>query len=198
MPFASNHPVRRTTTGFTLIEITVALVIVVVMASLIVPRFTGTERRHFESVAEQVSDLMMVYAQRDRLSHKQIGIFHDPQRHWLTVVLLEDEDGPNTDQYGWRVDPLVPPVKLPDNVEVVAYEDGQMIDFSHWPITNRTDQTRPMVQLALSTDEYSATVTLSPHDVSPKMWLSSGIGSRESSYRKPLELDSGGRNREEW
>ncbi len=186
--------------GFTLIEVTVATVIIVILAAMIIPRFSGTERRQFEAVVEQVSDMLVVYAHRDRMNRQPVGIFHDYERNWLTVVLLEDEEAPGTDQYGWRVDPIVTPVKLPDDItEVFATEDHNMVDITQWPLTNRSDQSRPTIALEIVSASYSATLTLEPHAMAPRVSYSFDTQRRGgANARDPINLDRGGRNREEW
>lgn len=200
MKMGTAHSGRAARRAFTLLEVTVAVVILAILAAMIVPRFSGTERRRFEAVVDQVADMLIVYAQRDRLTSKPVGIFHDLERHWLTIVLLEDPDTPGTDEYGWRVDPTVTPVKLPEEItEVFAYEDYELIDITQWPLTSRSDQRRPVVEMEIGTDTRSATLTLSSHAVTPKVTYS--YATRRSTgddRREPIDLDRGGRNREDW
>ena len=55
---------RPTRCGFTLIEMIVVIIVMAIMASLTLPRLFGNDRRQFQHVADQVSDLLMMYAQR--------------------------------------------------------------------------------------------------------------------------------------
>jgi len=195
----TRHSGTRPQRAFTLVEITVSLVILAILAAIVIPRFTRTERRQFGRVVEQVSDLLIVYAQRDRLSRMPVGLYYDSEEQWLTVVLLDDPDAPGTDEFGWRRDPTISPVKMPEEVnEIAAYENGEFIDIATWPLTNRNDQTRPKIELEIDTDRHYAVLTLEPHAVAPRVRYGDSNIRQPPSPRDPIDLDRGGRNREQW
>lgn len=193
------HSGSRLARSFTLVEVMVSLIILALLAAMIVPRFTRTDRRQFERVVEQVADLLIVYAQRDRLSRKPVGLFYDTEERWLSLLLLDDIDAPNTDEFGWRRDPTASPVKLPDEIiHVQAYEDRQFIDIATWPLSNRLDQARPTIELEIGTEDHFATLTLMPYAVTPRVRYSEDLRRRPVGPREPIDLDRGGRNREDW
>ena len=106
--FETRATSRRATSrqGFTLLEIIVAVSIIVILASIIVPRFAGSGRRRFELAVDQVGDLLVMFAQRDNIGRHPIGLLHDDQTQQLMLMVLDVEDGSTTEPAEWRQDSL--------------------------------------------------------------------------------------------
>jgi prepilin-type N-terminal cleavage/methylation domain-containing protein len=189
------RPSRRT--GFTLLELMVVVVILAVMATLVVPRFTASTRRSFDLAVDQVADLLVVFAQRDNVGSAPVGLQLDPERRRLSVMVLHrlDDDG-NTAE--WRTDALVPPVTLLDVLDLdalVVYADGEPVDVRTYPLAQTPGEDRPTIEIALRThdEEHATMLRLLPHGVAPERLESLAFASRT-----PIDLDGAGRSREDW
>lgn len=193
------EPSRRlATAGFTLLEVMVVVVILAVLATVAVPRLSGTERRAFDLAVDQVTDLLIMYAQRDRLERRSVGIVYDADRGWLELRVLDVEPGATNEVAQWRADRFVAPVKLPDVIDrdaLAVYADGEWVDIRGWPLTHATGEDRPTIEVLLRSREgdHVATLRLAPHDVVPSR-MEDGTG----SPRQPIDLDAAGRSREVW
>jgi len=187
--------------GFTLIEVIVVLVIIGVMASAIVPRFAYTTRRSFDHTVEQLADLMTMFAQRDQMSTGPVGIFHDTEANWITLVRLVEEEPGNPRSATWQIDRHVRPVKLPEFIPpdgVSASENGEPVDFTQWPLMSVPGEIRPTITLTVSNDagDQSATLLLSAYAVGPRV-----LGERDDGLidqRQAIDLDATGQANQDW
>lgn len=192
------HQTSRATNhrAFTLVEMIVVIIIIGIMASIILPRLVGNENRRFQLAVDEVSDLLMMYAQRESLGTKPVGFWEDAQKHRLVLMTLDiDERTPN-DPALWIIDPTVRPVKLPDDVEVVAiHVDGEEVDLTEWPLQANPGESRPDLVVILSGPSGIITIALASHALSP-------LQIHSESYSQwlggPIDLDAEGRDREDW
>ena len=76
MRFASRNLRAHAGPGFTLVEMLVVIVIIALIFSMSIPRFAGRDRRTLQLAADQVADLLTMYAQRASLGQKPVGIWH--------------------------------------------------------------------------------------------------------------------------
>jgi prepilin-type N-terminal cleavage/methylation domain-containing protein len=183
--------------AFTLLEITVALIVVAILAGLIVPRLAGNQTRQFRATVDKIADLLTMYGQRQNLSQKIVGIAHDRDEN--SIALMEI-DVSNPDLGGqWRLDPFVRPVRLPlfmTDTDIEFYIDGDPCDPSEWPLSSEPGQQRPSVEIHMrGPDGAGATLILSSYSVSPT--IIDGIHSSGTS-RTEVDLDAAGRGREDW
>jgi prepilin-type N-terminal cleavage/methylation domain-containing protein len=184
--------------AFTLMEIIVVITIIVIMSSLIVPRLSGNEKRQFKVTVDQVGDLLTMYAQRQSLGQKMVGILHDRRVNSLTLMELDDDGGSKDHIANWRVDPYVDAVKLPPfmiDSDVMILMDGDSIDASDYPLSCETGQARPTIEIGLRGAGETASLVLAPYGVAPV--LSSSFESR-GAIRTKYDLDASGRSREDW
>ena len=178
----------------------VVVVILAIMSTLAIPRLTGTTRRTFELSVDQVADLLTMYAQRDNLGQKPVGLWYDADRRQLEMVVLDvDEAGPDGEA-DWRSDGFVKPVRFPDEVDgrnLLVFADGESLDISDptRPLYHTPGENRPTLEITLqSTDEaYQATLILTPHAIAPRR-----VDDQTLNVRAPVDLDAAGRSREEW
>jgi prepilin-type N-terminal cleavage/methylation domain-containing protein len=190
---------RHNPGAFTLIEVMIVVAIVAILAAITMPRLMNQNRRQLQAAADGVVDLLIMFAQREALSDRPVGIWHDIDRNWITLMTLDragdDDDAPAL----WLPDPAGRPVKLPSIVPVdgvLASADGQPIDIRLWPIVSEPGRPRPDVEITLVTDAgLSRTVVLPAHAIAP--YESEG-GYELVELRSPIDLDAEGRHREDW
>ena len=181
-----------------MIELIVVLVLIAIMAALAVPRMTGNEQREFKLAVDQVSDLLTMFAQRQNLGQKMVGIYHDRQRHSIELVILDTDGDPANHTATWRRDVYVQPVVLPrfmDDSDIAITMNGDAVDASEYPITCEIGEERPWVEVGMRGAGERALITLAPYGVAPS--LSASFGST-GVHRAKVDLDNAGRSREDW
>ena len=181
--------------GFTLLEMIIVVVILGIIASMAIPRLSGTRGREYELKVEQAADLMVMFAHRLTTSTKATGLQYDPSnRRLYLLTLIKDDD--NEESY-WIDDPLAPPVIFPDwmNEDAISIiTDGDYADTSQWPLTTMPGENRPIIEILVEWEDRSALIMLASHAMAPSVWLD-GEGSEPLT---PIDLDAAGQTREEW
>ena len=192
----------RRQTAFTLLEIIVVIAILGIVFSMALPRLARQDRRELQLAADRVADLLMMFAQRESLSSRPVGIWHDAQAHTLVLMVLDEVEVEGTIgqlRPQWQRDHAVRPVKFPSLVPpegVYAQSDGQPIDITRWPIATEPGKPRPGVEITLVADDgETRTVVLPAHAIAP---YEMGTGVQLAELRVPIDLDAEGRNREDW
>ncbi|MCH8343464.1 MAG: prepilin-type N-terminal cleavage/methylation domain-containing protein [Planctomycetes bacterium] len=190
---------RTSRTAFTLMEVIVVICILAIMAAMTIPRLLGQNRRAVQVAADEVADLLTMYAQREMLSQKPVGVWHDAERNWIMLMILElDPDRPD-EPADWRLDPHVAPVKLPANIpaaNVSARENGEPVDFQLWPIDTAPGKQRPSIEIALlAVDGTVRRLVLPSYAIAPHQLENFGDS---ANVRSPIDLDEAGRHQEDW
>jgi prepilin-type N-terminal cleavage/methylation domain-containing protein len=189
---------RNNTSAFTLIEVIVVIAIVAILAAMTVPRLLTQDRRQLLAAADGVTDLLIMFAQREALSDRPVGIWHDAEHNWIVLMTLDAADGAD-EAAVWQRDHAVRPVKLPSIVPaegVFALADGEPVDISQWPIVTEPGRPRPAVEITLTTDDgVMKTIALPAHAIAP---YQSEAGYELVELRSPVDLDAEGRHREDW
>jgi len=185
--------------GFTLLEVMVVVIILALVATITVPRLTGMAKREFDLVAERVADLLTMFAQRDNLGQKPVGLWYDESRRALTLVVLDVIDPESRTQADWQIDPFVDPVRLPDVVDansLMVIADGEAAYIAEWPLGHTPGEARPTIEVYFQSfdGQHRVTLVLQPYDVAPRRMDRSG----RAQARLPLDLDAAGRSREDW
>ena len=184
--------------GFTLIEVIVVVIVIGLLATVLVPRLTSTRKQRFELFTSQVSDLLMMYAQRDNLGRRPIGLRVDTSSTPPTMqVVVRQEDATNSQD--WTRDVSIRPVKLPEFVradDIVLFADGEVVNIINWTLGHVPGENRPAIEVTIRDDQnqYESTLTLSSYGISPQ---------RRGEYRaaaraQQVDLDAEGRSQEEW
>ena len=184
--------------GFTLLEMIVVVLIIALLAAMTVPRLTSNQPREFNLAVEKVADLLTMYAQRENLSSKVVGISHDYERNALQLQIIDTDNNAPDQGAHWRADFFTPAVKLPafmqpSDIEIFA--DGERYDASEWPLANELGETRPRIDIVMRGPDHSATITLTPYSVAPVV-VNGGMVT--GTARTQLDLDNSGMNREDW
>ena len=182
--------------GFTLIEMIVVIIVMAIMATLILPRLFGNDRRQFQNVADQVSDLLMMYAQRESLGTKPVGLWENTERRQLELMTLEVFDDSVELQSGWVIDRTVRPVSLPNDVSILDVQaDGESVDLSEWPMQSPPGQLRPSLAIILEGPNGIITIAMASHSL-----VALQIHSEQYAewMGGPVDLDAAGLDREDW
>lgn len=187
---------RPTRCGFTLIELIVVIIVMAIMASLTLPRLFGNDQRQFQNVADQVSDLLMMYAQRESLGTKPVGLWEDTDRRQLSLMTLEVFEDSLETQSGWVIDRTVRPVSLPNDVSILdVHADGESVDISEWPLQSPPGQLRPSLAIILEGPNGVITIAMASHSLVPLQIHSQQYAEWMGG---PVDLDAAGRDREDW
>jgi prepilin-type N-terminal cleavage/methylation domain-containing protein len=185
--------------GFTLLEVLVVVILIALLASLTVPRLTGTSRRVFELTVEQASDMLTMFAQRESLGSHPIGLRYDSARNELQLVTLQGDPEARDEQPVWEVDRFVRPIELPEIIDpqtLTLTVDGEFIDITDYPFAHMPGDLRPTIELSFASHDgdLHASLVLARHDLRPER-----LGRGDAlAKRMPIDLDAAGRSREDW
>ncbi len=188
------HGGARTSGGFTLLEMMLVILILGILGALTVPRLMGGQDRAFDLAAEQVNDIVLMYAHRAGTSTQACGLRYDEELRQVELLLLESN---GEGAYFWRIDPLAHPVRLPLFVEadgLSIFADAEYVDTTQWPLTAMPGEQRPHIELELSWMDRLATISLPPYAMSPSLLMDGTDG----QFLAPIDLDAAGAGREEW
>ena len=177
----------------------IVVVILGILATLMLPRMTGSQRRRFDLAVDQVADLLLMYAQRGDLGRHPVGLSFDGERDRLMLMALAPIDDSPTSPAEWTIDPLVRPVELPGLVDaeyLAVYADGEPVDIRRWPLTHAKGQDRPTIELYLRTRDQAlhAGLRLAPNAIAPTRITDDYF----AAVRTAIDLDAAGRSREDW
>ncbi len=182
--------------AFTLLEVIIVMVIMAILMTITVPRLLDRDERTLQLAADRVADLLTVYAQRDQLSARPAGLFHDAERNWIVLMILDIDPERPGDPARWRPDPSARPVKLPPRIAaggVTVIADGLPVDIQAWPLATEPGQERTAVEITLMDDEgRTRTLALPAHAIAPQRTEA------ELLVRTAIDLDAAGRSREDW
>jgi prepilin-type N-terminal cleavage/methylation domain-containing protein len=187
---------RAAARGFTVIEMLIVVVILAILAGMAVPRLFTNDHRIFRLTCDEVADLLTMYAKRESTGSRPVGLMYDEQRHALVMLEFDVDDQSARGRARWRTDALIQPVRLPEFVELVEVRaDGDYIDITEWPLSNRPGQERPRISLSLQGVGRTVTLVLPPHAVSPRQI---GWSDDDAMHPVPVDLNSIGLSRGEW
>jgi prepilin-type N-terminal cleavage/methylation domain-containing protein len=190
---------RRKRSGFSLVEILVAMTILVILAAVVVPRFSSARRTEALLGGDQIEDLMRMWAFRSSVGTQQVGIWRNPESGLISIMVRDYAPGADPaagDVPEWIPDFLSNPVRLPETVEIVEvqinYEIAEPTDFF---VQTNPDRTRPQFLIRLRDSSDGETlVSIEPYSNAPIRVNAGGT----PGVRVPVDLDAEGEENSPW
>lgn len=174
----------------------VVMVIIGILLTMMAPQFSGNQRRQFKLLVDQVADLLAMYAQRETLGQKVVGISLE---NGSLVLLTLDTPSMQSGSLGqWVRDLYVKPVRFPDfmlGTDIDVQADGERVDIAREPLSNELGKDRPTIQISLRGPGENAVITLYPYSIAPEI-ISGTVDT--TTNRDRVDLDGMGRSREDW
>ena len=192
----SSKPISR---AFTLIELVVVMIVMSIIMAITLPRLSNTDGRRLQNAADELADMLTMFAHNAATEHRPIAIWHDSLRNWIVLLIMDIDPAAPDEQPQWQVSNFVRPIKLPDTVDkdtVIGMQDGESVDFQRWPIATKPGQPRTDIQISFTDDNgVTKTLLLQGHALSP-VQLDSLTDT--SAVRLAVDLDATGRRQEDW
>ncbi len=187
---------RTRTRGFTLIEVVIVIMIVVLFAGLILPRLSGVGQRAEQLTVDRVEDLLAAFSYRDSLASGSTAIEYSSIDHSLILLTLLANPEQPEDPAIWSRDILVPVVRLPESMGIRTYEEGQLLPDGDWSIITRIDGTRPKIEIQLFGVATDTTVMLDPWAQGP--YVVDELAMEKTTLSDAIDLDAIGQDKDPW
>lgn len=185
--------------AFTLIELIVAILVLVIIGGILVPRLATTTRMEHEAAIDAVEELLATYAFREATSAgQQVALWQDPKSGDLSLLvkgsaLSTTGDVPEAQE--WKQDWMSDSVHLPTALRLAdVVIDGEPVTGSDWMAPSVPGGGRPSIELRLESDLVEATVSLPSSAMTP---MRQQQGRREAFSREQVDLERGVRG-ERW
>ncbi len=180
--------------GFSLLEVIIVCIMLVIIGGLAMPQFLAVERQREEKAIVEVEDLLRMYAFRNAVGTQQIGLHFDQSARELTLWILDlnpqDPEGLRV----WQQDRLSSAVELPEFMTVDgAASDDIEIREETWTITSNPDGSRPRIAVSLKGRAASGTLMLDSYSSVPVR-----VDRADTAIRMPVDLDNEGRALDRW
>jgi type II secretory pathway pseudopilin PulG len=173
------------------------MVVILVMAiifSIAMPRFSGQEERQLELAAQQVADLFTMFLQRENLGSKPVAIVYDEPLHQMAMFVLDIDEYNPEEPAAWYIDRTARPVKLPDSTYLLETRiDGLSTGEPSWRFIHTPGQERMPLEVVLAGGGETRTIVMPVAGISCRILDGGGGAARVS-----VDLDAAGRSREEW
>ena len=191
-----SKPIRR---AFTLIELVVVMIVMSIIMAITLPRLSNTDGRKLQNAADELADMLTMFAHHAATEHRPISISHDYQRNWIVLLVMDIDPATPNDPPQWQIDRFVQPIKLPDSVDrttVFGMQDGEAVDFQRWPIATKLGQPRTEIQISFTDNTgLTKTLLLKGHSLTP---VQLDNAAETSAIRLAIDLDATGRRQEDW
>ncbi len=189
------NSIRSMPTGFTLVEVMIALILLALLTSIIVPRLAGQDERRADKFVRELQDVLTVFAFRDSTSATQCCLWLNPSDRSIRIYnKVTDENAPE-DPPSWQPDRFTAPVFIPANVSLLDTRlDGDSIGTEEWQIVSIPGTTRPAIEIDVQGPVSWTTVALEPFSITASKV---GEGDRYAA-RTVFDLDAAGRDQEDW
>lgn len=181
--------------GFTLLEVILAAVVLVILGTMLVPRMTGAARGRFMAATEGVATSLATFAFHESTDERPVAISFMAENRRLDVLVLDRGDRGGAE---WRPMAMAPSVILPDDFSFVRVTvDQASFDPNDWFIATPPSGRRPDIRVRLESDAGDAAeIVLTPHALSPVIQRE---GDLEAPYvREAADLDAMGAGRQPW
>ena len=194
-PISRSDLIRRSRTGFSLVEVIIVVMILSVLSGLIIPRMVGIASSKERLVVNTAADLLSAFAYRDSIASGSAAIEYNGGSRSLMLLGARggtEENEPLT----WQRDPLAPTVRLPEHMDLRALADDELLPETSWSITARDDGTRPTIQFLIDGKKIEATVSLPRWAQSPYVVESDALF--RPNLPDAIDLDATGQGRDTW
>jgi len=185
---------RRIRRGFSLLELIVASAILVIVATMALPRFLVVESQREEKAIVAIEDLLRMYAFRNSAGLQQVSLHYIRGDGTIALWIMDlnplDPEGPRV----WQQDRLSSVVDLPDGFVVEkAMVDGVPLADEEWTIATNPDGSRPRIELMLAGKEKHADLVLETYTIAPAR-----ADDPKARVLQPINLDAEGSSRDRW
>jgi len=202
LPASTHHPAHGAAThrrrGFTLIEVIVVTVLLVIVGTIVIPRMTGKNIVTTQLAAEQTSAALAMFAYRSSLAAQPVALRRDPEFGTIEVWILDTDLAQPDQPPTWHIDRFAKPFALPAGIVLAEVRiDGQPLETQEWQVVSTPSMPRPRIELVVASEEGDDRITIvleprasAPYQVKP--------GSTMEIGRVPIDLDREGRAKELW
>lgn len=181
--------------GFTLIEILVATIILVVLAAAVVPRMAGLGWFSHDSAMTQVEQVLAMFAYRESAGTQQVALMRDEETGDIALLVMKRPPGLDAEAQ-WEYDTMVRPFRVPSEMELVAISaDGQELDPRAWLIASIPSGGRPEIIMTWVGPAGETELRLPATQLIPRR---ADNGVTLVSEREGVDLDGSGLVQEDW
>lgn len=192
--------------GFTLIEMLVVVILLGLIATLVVPRITGNDRRLAEAKVKEIASMLSVVAQRNAVANEHLALNWSRTSNDLVLQVLRTQgDDTRWSKPRWQTDPLVPAVKLEKVQLAESHFDGSRGDTRQWRLDLTPFQPRPHIELIFRTEPGVSPsgawlIELLPYagDAAVTDLGASGSSRGASNALRSIDLDALGQGESPW
>lgn len=184
--------------GFTLLEVVIVGIVLVLLATMIVPRMSGISRRRNDAAVEAAASVVAAFAFHESTGTRQLALSYSADFRQLELQVLEFDPDDPARRPRWRIHPYSQPVTLPESVDISSItSNGELLDPDDFFIATEAAGNRPSIELRIDADDNSgATIALSPYALSPIVIFDRY--ENPPTIREPSNLDEMGLEREDW
>jgi prepilin-type N-terminal cleavage/methylation domain-containing protein len=181
--------------AFTIIEILVATIILVVLAAAVVPRVAGLGWFSHDSAMTQMEQVLAMFAYRESSGTQQVALMRDGETGDIALVVMKQPPGLDAEAQ-WEYDTMVKPFRVPGEMELVAITaDGQELDPREWMIASIPSGGRPEIVMTWVGPSGETELRLPATQLIPRR---ADNGVSLVAEREGVDLDSSGLTQEDW
>ena len=191
----THHPRPATRRGFTLIEVIIAAVLLVVLGTMLVPRMSGMARGELDVAIESVTTIVATFAFAEATDEKLVALSYSEENRRFDLFVLDEDDAGEVD---WRPLSLAPSLILPDQIAFTRVTvDGAAYAPNDWFVSSNPSGLRPDIRIRIESETGDgAEVALLPHGLGPVI-IRDGDPD-PPVLRERADLNEMGADREDW